>query len=414
MRPADMNKQWEGIAGLCPPQSHPPGPEMAENRDQATWPAPCIPFRRTHWYPPMEIASLAATPKTPAPAAEPAPQGDGKSFADRLDEQVAARRARHAPKTEAKQAVASTTPATPAPVTDQAAATQTVQKGDNPGQALPQDADTLAIEKAATDAATDPSAVLLQMLQHLTTPTPPPRETPAPAGTVAPVPAPAGPDAREAIESAAGETAASAAEKPVEEAPGLETPPGPSPETSTSQSAAPPADLSPPTQAAAGTGGPQPTSTPVVHGHETAPRAAPVPLEPQALGLSIMKHAEAGERVFEISLTPDELGRVDVRLEFADDGRLTAHVYAERPETLALLERDRSELARVLSAQGMTSDNASLNFALRDERGTPDQGNEGGNRRPRGRATAVAQPLDTATATPDRSRTGNGAIDLQV
>ncbi|RJF94603.1 flagellar hook-length control protein FliK [Oleomonas cavernae] len=142
-----------------------------------------------------------------------------------------------------------------------------------------------------------------------------------------------------------------------------------------------------------------------------------MPLTPEALGLSIAKHAAAGEKVFEISLTPDDLGRIDVRLEFADDGRLTAHVFADRPETLHLLERDRGELARALGGQGLPGDGSSLNFALRDDRTGGNTGGDGGGRRNRSRAGATAQTESTAklaAAGRRRDTTTTSAVDLEV
>ncbi|MDD3445539.1 MAG: flagellar hook-length control protein FliK, partial [Zavarzinia sp.] len=129
--------------------------------------------------------------------------------------------------------------------------------------------------------------------------------------------------------------------------------------------------------------------------------------------------------VFEISLTPDELGRIDVRLEIGEDGRVTAHVAADRPETLALLQRDRSELARALSGQGLNADQANLNFTLRDASGSganaqgfaPGSGNggnggQGGERRGRPRGGAALAALEAAAPRPATTR--SRAIDIAV
>jgi flagellar hook-length control protein FliK len=68
-----------------------------------------------------------------------------------------------------------------------------------------------------------------------------------------------------------------------------------------------------------------------------------------------------------IALDPPELGRVEVSIERSGEA---AHVSlrAERPETLALLQRDRAELERALAAAGFgdaAGDGApSLSFGL--------------------------------------------------
>jgi flagellar hook-length control protein FliK len=354
----------------------------------------------------MEIAPLPAPVSSPAPAAgrEPPRQrdDDAPSFAERLDEQAAARRAKQAARPEKKTAATDPSPATPeAPADDTAVVADNSGKSANPGIRLADSADALAGEKVADEAVADPTAVIAQMLQSLSAP---PQAAPtAPKPPAGGVEAAAGPDPREVMASAAKEGAEAAAK-----ADGSDTARPPA-DTAAATPEAPPAPA--PTAdnsllAAAGTGTPTVTPPPASPTHEAAaPRAAPVPLTPQALGLSIAKHAAAGEKVFEISLTPDDLGRIDVRLEFADDGRLTAHVFADRPETLHLLERDRGELARALGGQGLPADGSSLNFALRDDRAGSNAG-DGSGRRGRNRAGATPDPESTAKLT--------SAVDLEV
>ncbi|MCF4165234.1 flagellar hook-length control protein FliK [Zavarzinia compransoris] len=126
--------------------------------------------------------------------------------------------------------------------------------------------------------------------------------------------------------------------------------------------------------------------------------------------------------VFEISLTPDDLGRVDVRLEFGEDGRVAAHVYADRPETLAMLQRDRGDLARALAGQGVNADASNLTFSLRgDEQGARNfaggdggAGQRDGGRRGQGRGRGAAAFAATEAAAARPAFTRSRAIDIAV
>ncbi len=97
-----------------------------------------------------------------------------------------------------------------------------------------------------------------------------------------------------------------------------------------------------------------------------------------AIALQIAKHVAKGVSTFEIRLDPAELGRVDVKLELAQDGRVTAHLAIERPETLDLLQRDAKALEQALRDAGLDTDDASLEFSLND--GSSNQANADGSR----------------------------------
>jgi len=84
--------------------------------------------------------------------------------------------------------------------------------------------------------------------------------------------------------------------------------------------------------------------------------------------------AQGGGSSLVVRLTPGELGQVEVRIERpADGGAAQVKVMAERPETLALLQRDAPELGRALQQAGITQDNCRLSFSL----GSQDQGSGG-------------------------------------
>jgi flagellar hook-length control protein FliK len=154
---------------------------------------------------------------------------------------------------------------------------------------------------------------------------------------------------------------------------------GASPETLLPGDLAPRAEAAPPQTPSVAGGAlgahasltPPPTTIQVQTG---APRLA-IPAE--ALAYEIKRQQSNGINRFEIRLEPAELGRIDVRLEVADDGTTRAHLSADRPETLDLLQRDSRQLERALQSLGLRTDRDALAFSLRQ-----DGAAEGGDNRP--------------------------------
>lgn len=88
----------------------------------------------------------------------------------------------------------------------------------------------------------------------------------------------------------------------------------------------------------------------------------------EQVALAIARRAKDGATRFDIRLDPPELGRVDVRLDFSADGKVTAALAAERAETYDLLRRDANTLARALAEAGVNVDSGGLAFSLAEER----------------------------------------------
>lgn len=132
--------------------------------------------------------------------------------------------------------------------------------------------------------------------------------------------------------------------------------------------------------------------------HQTPASAAMAPRAPaqphpavQQVAVHLQKAAEDGGGRVSIMMRPAALGRVAVDLDVGHDGKVTAVVTADRPETLDLLRRDSSSLERALQDAGLKTDNGSLSFNLRgDSRGTPDR--EFGGRQRGGADTGPVVP----------------------
>ena len=158
---------------------------------------------------------------------------------------------------------------------------------------------------------------------------------------------------------------------------------------------------------------------------QSGPGAVPAPqhlaISPEAVPLAgipiaIVTRAEAGERKFEIRLDPPDLGRIEVQLNVDSSGRATSHLVVDRPDTLDLLRRDAPALERALQSAGLTTDDGSLQFSLRDQSfAGRDQSTPAPLAPP---PAAVVEndtaPLDTALRRYGASAGLGGGIDIRV
>lgn len=135
-----------------------------------------------------------------------------------------------------------------------------------------------------------------------------------------------------------------------------------------------------------------------------------LPLAAQVAGGLSRLSADGGGQI-NIKLAPANLGQVEVSMRIQEDGRVSATIVADRPETLDLLRRDAWNLERALGEAGLKADSGSLQFSLRGE-----SGREGG-RDGHGGRTARAPEADDITAAdaaqPGRRR-GLGMLDLRI
>ena len=135
-----------------------------------------------------------------------------------------------------------------------------------------------------------------------------------------------------------------------------------------------------------------------------------VALPMRAIAVHIAHHLANGQREFQIRLDPPELGRVEVRVEIARDGRLTAHLTADRPDTLDALMRDARALERALNAAGLDLEDDALSFELRQH----DAGDGSGPGR-EGRENAAGKDASGEEDQPAPARTLSlNALDIRV
>ncbi|GAA0627211.1 MULTISPECIES: flagellar hook-length control protein FliK [Thalassospira] len=125
----------------------------------------------------------------------------------------------------------------------------------------------------------------------------------------------------------------------------------------------------------------QPGSTNTLHqtntGGQTAhtARQAPSQQVQQQVAVSIRNAASEGVDKISVQLRPEHLGRVDVKMEIGQDGRIQGVIQADTRETLDMLRQDSRALQQALKDAGLNADSQSFTFEHRNEGGQSQEGN---------------------------------------
>ena len=171
---------------------------------------------------------------------------------------------------------------------------------------------------------------------------------------------------------------------------------------------------------AAGTFQPQPSSTsaaPVAAGQLTVTAATQAAVPLNGLALEIATSVKSGKSRFEIRLDPADLGRIDVRIDVDRNGQVTSHLTVEKPETLSMLRQDAPQLQRALDDAGFKTDSGGLQFSLRDQSSS---GQNGGNDTARNAQRLVISDDETIPAAAVAGRTygrmlgSSSGVDIRV
>jgi flagellar hook-length control protein FliK len=87
----------------------------------------------------------------------------------------------------------------------------------------------------------------------------------------------------------------------------------------------------------------------------------------QQISLQLQHNINAKIDTLSVQLNPLELGRLDIKLKFAKDGSIKAHMTVDKPETLAMLQKDSAQLEKILQQSGLAVDENALSFDLRQQ-----------------------------------------------
>lgn len=154
----------------------------------------------------------------------------------------------------------------------------------------------------------------------------------------------------------------------------------------------------------------QPSATPGLVSR-TPDATAPPPmrqLAPIAIALAFTPGAASG---FNLTLEPVELGRVEIRVQREGDGH-SVRIMAERPETLALLQRDRHELDRSMTDAGLRVASNGIDFSLGSSgAGRDAPRDEATHQTARGKGGPDTADLKAETSP---ARTTRGLLDLNI
>jgi flagellar hook-length control protein FliK len=143
--------------------------------------------------------------------------------------------------------------------------------------------------------------------------------------------------------------------------------------------------------------------------------AIPIGQVPMTIGLRSLN----GSNAFQIRLDPVELGRIEVKLEIDKArGAVTTHLVVDRPETLAMLQRDVGQLQQALTQAGLDpSAGGGLNLSLRSDGGAQTGGGSGqqGGSFQGGAAGWTRDQAEVAQeAAPTRWLRGYGGLDIRI
>ncbi|WP_264049152.1 flagellar hook-length control protein FliK [Methylobacterium flocculans] len=148
----------------------------------------------------------------------------------------------------------------------------------------------------------------------------------------------------------------------------------------------------------------------------TAPAEAPVPLG--AVPMTIGLRSLAGSNTFEIRLDPKDLGRVEVNLAIdKDTGTVQATLVVDRPETLALLQRDAGNLQQALSQAGLDAPDGSISLSLRNDGGAASGGSGNGDQpagTPGRNRRDESSDISLPAAVPLRLYGGGRGLDIRI
>ncbi len=135
-----------------------------------------------------------------------------------------------------------------------------------------------------------------------------------------------------------------------------------------------------------------------------------------ALAVSVAARAMSGAKQFEIRLDPPELGRIDVRLSIDASGKTQAHMTADQPQTLDLLQKDATTLTQALRDAGLDVSQSGLNFSLRGQDRQNDDSNNGTGqgRRTDLIATRAIQAVQSPGAISFNGAAADARVDIHV
>ena len=82
--------------------------------------------------------------------------------------------------------------------------------------------------------------------------------------------------------------------------------------------------------------------------------------------VNITKSAVKGVDKIDVTLKPEDLGHIEIKMQISKDGKLQAHIISSRPETMEILQKDMQILQKAFADAGFQTDENSLSFSFQD------------------------------------------------
>ena len=87
----------------------------------------------------------------------------------------------------------------------------------------------------------------------------------------------------------------------------------------------------------------------------------------EQIKVNITKSAVKGVDTIDIQLKPEDLGKIQIKMHISKDGRLQAEIISGRQETLDMLQKEISGLAKAFEDAGYETDGKSFSFSFQDD-----------------------------------------------
>jgi len=130
--------------------------------------------------------------------------------------------------------------------------------------------------------------------------------------------------------------------------------------------------------------------------------------------MQIEKGLAQGSSTIKVQLTPENMGRVEIKLQ-VQDGSVKATITADRADTLAVLKFDQQGLVQSLQDAGLNADSNSLSFFLRGEQQQRQFAQARQGRGQSGGASGEDDPLLAGVAAASGATAGGaGNLDISV
>lgn len=129
--------------------------------------------------------------------------------------------------------------------------------------------------------------------------------------------------------------------------------------------------------------------------------------------VNITKSAVKGVDKIDISLKPEDLGHIEIKMQLGKDGKLSAHIISSRPETMEALQKEMQSLEKAFNDAGFQTDEGSFSFSYRDQAGQ-NQERENGLRNFIGDIFEKETSIDLVSGDMFQSQTWDGKSGLNI